>query len=222
MLPLVVLIGPPGSGKGTQGRLLASHFDFAYRATGDLVRAARNNPLQDEFYRAIRARNDAGIPQPDEVINELLWRDLKVLDFRQGLILDMYPLSMGQVKGLEKLIVDFSFARPLVFFFQVSEEETVRRLSLRKFCPKDNRSVMPDSEEVKKNICSICGGALITREDDKPGVVVRRYQEYARRFAPMIKYFSRVGWLHMINSERGVSEIQEEVRSIVYWNLWLL
>ncbi len=72
MKSLISLIGPPGSGKGTQGRLLASHFDFTYRATGDLVRAARNNPLQNEFYGAIRARNDAGIPQPDEVINELL------------------------------------------------------------------------------------------------------------------------------------------------------
>mgnify|MGYP001620049227 CR=1 FL=1 len=215
MKQLIVLIGPPGSGKGTQGRLLASHFDFVYRATGDLIRAASKSALQDELYRAISARNAAGIPQPDEVVNELLWRELKNLTISHGLILDMYPLSMGQVEGLQKLVKDFSFATPHVVYFEVSEAETVRRLAMRQFCAKDNRSVMPDSEEAKTNICSVCGEHLMTREDDKPDVVKRRYQEYARRFEPMLKFFKEQGWLHIINSERGVEEIQEEVRSIV-------
>ena len=165
MKQLIVLIGPPGSGKGTR-RLLASF--VVYRATGDLVRAASRGTQEEELYRAIRERYHAGIPQPDDVINELLWRELQSLTITHGLILDMYPLSIGQVKGLEKLITDFSFAQPLVFFFNVSQEETVRRLAMRKFCPKDNRSVMPDSEEAKNNICSVCGGALITRETISP------------------------------------------------------
>lgn len=215
--PLIVLIGQPGSGKGTQGRLLASYFGFTYLATGDLVRKASYSEKQTELNRVIRERYHAGIPQPDEVINELLWQTLKEQEseIAKGLISDMYPLSMGQIKGLEKLIQDFGFGEPQVFFFNVSQEETIRRLGMRKFCPKDNRSVMPDSEEAKTNICSVCGGVLIVRNDDTPEVVTRRYQEYMRRFEPMLQYFKNAGWLHMVNAERGVEEIQEEVRKTV-------
>ena len=217
MKPLIVLIGPPGSGKGTQGRLLASSFGFAYLATGDLVRAASKSERQDDLHRQIKDRYHAGIPQPDEIINELLWHTLheKESEIAKGLILDMYPLSMGQVGGLKKLVQDFDFAQPDVFYFDVSQEETVRRIGMRRFCAHDNRSVVSDSPEGVKGICSVCGGVLVTREDDKPEVVIRRYREYARRFEPMLKFFKETGWLHVVEASRSVEEIQQDVKSIV-------
>ncbi len=218
MEPFVVLLGPPGSGKGTQGRQLAARFGLPYLATGDVVREAMKRPVRNAWYRARHVRYAAGTPQPDSVMNRLLAEKLKEVDVKNGIVFDAYPLSLGQIKGYERLVKSHR-GLPLVLALKVSQKEVVKRLGLRKFCPKCNLSYLPASKDAKRDICHMCKQPLIVRKDDTREAVVKRYREYARRLKPMLAYFKKQGWLYEINGEGKVEEIQEEMREIIKDNI---
>ena len=158
MPKLIIMMGPPGSGKGTQAQLLRKKLDYHYIATGDLVREMRGRAYTgDPIAVEVKKRYDRGEPQPDELILKAVRSKLSELDLDAGIIFDAFPLSEKQIWGLEEIIEEFHLPDPVAVSIEVSEDEVVKRLTLRKYCPKDNSVYYPMSPTYEKNVCSVCG-----------------------------------------------------------------
>lgn len=206
----LIILGPPGSGKGTQGKKLATYFHLAYVATGDLVRvAARRTPTEatDRFFARIEERLRKGRPQPDDVISTLLEEQLRSLDLTAGIVFDAFPLSLGQAQGLQRLVSQFHLAEPLVIYLAIDEWESVRRLGVRKFCVSCGSAYSPQHVEYKAGKCSIDDEPLITREDDRFHVVIRRMGEYRDRMSILRRYYSRKHRLIELDGHRSIDEV---------------
>jgi adenylate kinase len=209
-----VFLGPPGSGKGTQGKKLATYFQLAYVASGDLVRsAARRADVEpsNSFYARVKDRMLRGRPQPDDVIIALMREHLKTLDLSRGIIFDAFPLSLGQAQGLRGLLVEFALPAPIVFYLAIDDMESVHRIANRKFCMKCGSAYSPQHVEHKKGVCSIDGERLITRSDDRFHVVVRRLDEYKARMTMLRRYYRRRGELVELDGQRSVDEIFADI-----------
>ncbi len=212
----LVLLGPPGSGKGTQGKKLATYFHLAYVATGDLVRAAaRRAQAQpaDRFFSQVQERLRKGRPQPDDVIITLLREQLQTLDLTAGIIFDAFPLSLGQAQGLQHLVGEFHLAEPYIIYLAIDEWESVRRLGVRKFCVKCGSAYSPQHVEYNAGICSIDNEPLITREDDRFHVVIRRMGEYRDRMSILRHYYGKKGRLIELDGQRPIEEVFSTILS---------
>ncbi|MBI5135028.1 nucleoside monophosphate kinase [Candidatus Uhrbacteria bacterium] len=210
--PLVIILGVPGSGKGTQGRKIAETFGMAYLATGDLVRAVRKRAgTGDAFADQVKERYDRGRPQPDEVIVKILRDTLAALDLNKGIILDSFPISLGQTQELFRIVNDFQLDRPVVLFLQIDEWESVKRISSRKFCPTCSVAFNPGSEAYTKGECPTDKSKLITRADDNFRIVRTRMQEYTARMNHIRQYFQHKGLAVDINGGQSIEQVFEEI-----------
>ncbi len=206
----LVFLGPPGSGKGTQGKKVATYFHLAYVASGDLVRAAAHRGEVDpanRFYALVRERMLRGRPQPDEVIIEILREHLKTLDLSSGIIFDSFPISLGQAQRFIHLLEEFHLARPWVLYLSINEWESVKRLAVRKFCVKCGSAYGPQHIEHKEGRCSVDGEPLITRSDDRFHVILRRMAEYRDRMTLLRRYYAKKGMLIEVDGKPGIDEV---------------
>ncbi len=210
--PLVIILGVPGSGKGTQGRKIAEKFGMVYLATGDLVRVARKRAgTGDTFADQVKERYDRGRPQPDTVIVKILRDTLATLDLNKGIILDSFPISLGQTQELFRIVKDFQLDPPVVLFLQINEWESVKRISSRKFCPTCSVAFNPGSDAYTKGECPTDGSKLITRADDNFRVVRTRMQEYTDRMDHIHQYFKRKGMEVDIDGGKPIDQVFEEI-----------
>ncbi len=209
------LLGPPGSGKGTQARFLSERYAIPRIATGDIVReyaamAESGNPLAREIHK----RYVAGIPQPDDIINQALREKIASLSLERGILFDAYPLSVGQAEGLARICESFSLPRPFIIFLTVSEEEVLRRLGQRKFCKQCNETYLPSLEGYQEGVCTQCGGELYVRPDDQPEVVSRRYREYQKRMDNLSAYYREhpelAEWVP-VSGEQSIDDVRREI-----------
>ncbi len=210
----LVILGPPGSGKGTQGKKLATYFHLAYVATGDLVRSAARRAQSEpgnRLFVQVQERLGKGRPQPDEVIITLLKEHLRSLDLSSGIIFDAFPLSLGQAQGLKHLVSEFHLAEPLVLYLAIDEWESVKRLGVRKFCVTCGSAYSPQHIEYKTGKCSVEGEPLITREDDRFHVVIRRMAEYRDRMGLLRRLYSKQGRLIELDGARPIEEVFAEI-----------
>lgn len=210
----VIILGPPGSGKGTQGSRLRDLLSVPYIATGDIVRefasrAGSGDPLADE----IKDRMVRGVPQPDEIINKAMGEKLSALDLSKGIVFDAFPLSVGQAEGLKDIVARFELVSPKLLFIAVSLEEVLKRLGNRAFCRGCNATYILEHVSLEEQ-CKECGGELYVRDDDKPEVVTARYEEYAKRMDALREYFTahtdEGAWIE-VNGEQSIDEVHREV-----------
>ncbi|MFA6198496.1 MAG: nucleoside monophosphate kinase [Patescibacteria group bacterium] len=208
----IILMGPPGSGKGTQAKLLQQQFGLNYISTGDLTRDIVQHPEIDPPLAAeVKKRYDQGILLPDEMILKLVRDTLLQIDLSKGLLYDGFPRTTAQITGLEKLRAEFRLPEPVMISIDVSEAEIVRRLSLRKYCPKDHVSYHPDSVSFKTDKCELCGTTLERRSDDDPAIIRKRYALYRASLDQLIEWYGSRGRLIRINGEPAVPEVSKEI-----------
>lgn len=218
---VLVLAGAPGSGKGTQAKRLVDKFGFAHIATGDLVReVARSIDPADELAKAFRERMEAGIPQPDDAILELVRRKLRSCDLSDGLLFDAFPLSVPQAEGLEVMVTEFGLGLPFAALIAISKEEAVQRISKRRFCASCHASYLPQSPNYALGKCAECGGSLITRSDDQPKVVAKRYDEYVGRLKGIEAFYRERSAFAEINGEQPIEDVFRDLTSALetFWN----
>lgn len=185
---ILVLLGPPGAGKGTQGERLAAALGVQKIATGDVLRAAvrEGTPLG----REAKAAMDRGDLVPDEVILGIMKEALARPEAARGAVLDGVVRTVPQAQGLERVLAELGKSLDGVLIFDVPEEELVRRLSSRTVC---ERCQTPYTGLPPGSTCPKCGGTLVRRKDDEPEAVRRRLKVYAEQTSPVIAWYQRNG-----------------------------
>ncbi len=190
----IILLGPPGGGKGTQGSLLAHHFHIPHISSGNLI---RHNPDLTEEEKAIVRE---GKLLPDPMIISIVERTLK--KSRHGWILDGFPRTLAQAEALEHIVT----VSPKVIYLTVSEETVQKRLSHRRSCQRcDAVYHLISSPPKKEGVCDQCQGPLFMREDDKPEVIRDRLRVYQEKTAPLISFYRGRGSLLEIDASQDSS-----------------
>lgn len=200
-----VLFGPQGSGKGTQGQLLAERYDVPLIGAGDLLRAeiGEGSALGELVKEYVRL----GMLAPDELVNAIVHKRLQEAAETKGFILDGFPRNVEQAENLERLI-----KVNLAIQIKLSDNEAVRRLIGRIQCPVC-RSVfhIQDAPPIKAGICTYCGHALIKREDDNEDTIRQRLAAYHFMTEPLAAYYRQHGVLLVVNGEQPIHSLFEEL-----------
>jgi len=198
----VVLMGPPGSGKGTHSAWMQKELGIPQISTGDILRdaVAAGSPLGAKA----RGFMESGGLVPDEVILGLMRERLAQPDAARGFILDGFPRTIPQAEGLDRLLAGTGLKLDRVVDIQVGREELIRRLTSRRVCPNCKAVYNLDFKPPRRaGICDACGASLVQRPDDREETVVQRLEVYARQTSPLIEYFRARGLLSEIDGNAG-------------------
>jgi adenylate kinase len=202
----LVLVGPPGAGKGTQAEFVAAHLAAPKISTGDIFRAnvVQGTPLGVEAKRYM----DAGQLVPDEVTINMVRDRLAETDATDGFLLDGFPRTTPQAVALDKLLADLGSGLDLVLELVVDDDEVIRRLSGRRTCRGCGKiwHVEFDSP-THEGMCDRCGGELFQRDDDKAETVAERLKVYARDTAPLVDYYGAQNKLVGIDAMGPVEDV---------------
>ena len=204
----IILLGPPGAGKGTQAGLLADHLGLEHISTGEILREEVRR--ETELGRRAREYMDRGELVPDELIIAMLRERLEGHgdDSEFGFILDGFPRTLAQAEALEGLD---SVSIEKVLNIRLPEEEVIRRLSARRVCRGCGRNYnLLTSPPRSPGVCDSCGGELFQRDDDRPEVIRRRYRVYEEETAPVKEFYRRRGLLQEVDGARPIEEVFQE------------
>jgi adenylate kinase len=211
MATYCVLLGPPGSGKGTQAKRLAKYLDIPHVSSGDLFREMKeaDTPLAHEI-RQILARGDL---VPDDLTVQVVAERLKKADTREkGAILDGFPRTVPQAEALDELLAGLGESLDVVLLIDITEEEAVRRISGRRVCPTCGRVYHVEFDPPEEpGQCDADGTALVQREDDQPAVVRDRYQVYLEKTEPLVDTYRDRGLLATIDGMRPIEDVTPEM-----------
>ncbi len=207
----LVLLGPPGSGKGTQGERLNEDLRLPYYATGDILRAAVRD--QTELGKSAKEYMDRGDLVPDEVIVGVIAERIDSAEARDGFILDGFPRTTPQAEALDAKLSELGRGVTAVLLIDVSDDEVVRRLGGRRTCEAEGHVYHVDFNPPKKDgVCDIDGSPLIVRDDDQPDVIRKRLATYHEKTEPLVSYYDDRGVLRRVAGERSPDEVTEELR----------
>ena len=202
----LLLVGPPGAGKGTQAVHLAKHFAIPHISTGDIFRA--NIKGSTELGLLAKSYMDKGELVPDSVTNDMVADRLTKDDTKNGFLLDGYPRNLEQAKYIDGVLKERGIPLQFVLEFQLDNSEIVKRLSGRRVCKSCGAIFHIIFEKPKtEGICDKCGGELYQRDDDKESVIQNRLDIYDAQTAPIINYYKNLGLLKTISAAGEVSAI---------------
>lgn len=206
----VVLLGPPGAGKGTQAKLLQDKFGVCQISTGDILRkaVAEQTPLGKEASQYI----NRGALVPDSVIVDLVAARLQEKDCEKGFILDGFPRTIPQAKSLDEILKQRGIGLNSVLSVQVPQDVVIERLAGRRTCRSCGAlSHVTFSPPKKAGICDRCGGELYQRDDDREETIANRLKVYDDQTAPLLDYYRGQGLLREIDGVGAVDEIRARV-----------
>ncbi|MBD3281356.1 adenylate kinase [Candidatus Uhrbacteria bacterium] len=200
-----IVFGPQGSGKGTQGLLLAERFNVPLIGAGDLFRAEMAQ--RSTLGKLVAQYVTQGLLAPDDLVNAVMARQLKKMDLSKGYLIDGYPRNVEQAMHLDKLV-----KIKLAVQIKISDEEAVDRLSGRTQCV-NCKTVYHEkhSPPSKKGTCSLCGESVVQRADDTEEVIIQRLKAYHLLTAPMAAYYRQKGILLTVNGEQPIQYVFEDI-----------
>ncbi len=211
---VVVLLGSPGVGKGTQGILISEYLHVPLISTGDLLRNEVRE--QTDLGKTAKAFMDKGELVSDDLIIEMIKKKIKREDCAGGFILDGFPRTLSQAESLENMFSQDNLQLDAVFLFDVSEEEIVKRLTGRRVCEKCGTVYhVSYNPPLREGICDKCEGSLIRRDDDNEETVRRRIEVYRNSTAPLINFYKKQDKLHTIDGTGKVERIFKKVKDIL-------
>ncbi|HET8567221.1 MAG TPA: adenylate kinase [Solirubrobacterales bacterium] len=207
----LVLLGPPGSGKGTQGERLQEDLRLPYYATGDILRGAVRD--ETELGRTAKEYMDRGDLVPDEVIVGVIAERIRSSEALDGFILDGFPRTTPQAEALDAKLGELGRAVGAVLLIDVSDDEVVRRLGGRRTCTANGHVFHVEFDPPKEEgVCDVDGSQLIVRDDDKPEVIRKRLQTYHEKTEPLVSYYDDRGVLRRIDGEAAPEEVADTIR----------
>ena len=206
----VVLLGPPGAGKGTQAKLLREKFEACQVSTGDILRkaVADQSPLGKEASEYI----NRGALVPDNLIVKLVAERLKEKDCAQGFILDGFPRTIPQAQSLEEILQKMGLGLQAVLLVQVPHRIIVERLTGRRTCKNCGALYhLKFNPSASESVCDRCGGELLQRDDDREETISARLKVYDKQTAPLVDYYRQRGILREIDGVGSVDDIRNRL-----------
>ena len=217
----LVLLGPPGAGKGTQAQVLSKDLNIPHISTGDMLREALKaaSPLGLEA----KAYMEKGALVPDELVIALVRERLSKSDAKKGFILDGFPRTPEQAKSLDESLKELKMPLDVVLYFKTSLAVIIARLSGRRVCGQCGKNYHQVNFRPKvEGACDVCGGKLIQRPDDKEETIEKRLKVYEDQTAPLIDYYKRKNILSEVSGDLDVKELNAELLKLFKkknWNL---
>ncbi len=209
----LILIGPPGSGKGTQGEFLENYYSIKRISTGDLLREEVKK--NSEIGKKIKDTLGSGKFVEDETVFSLLQKTLK--SYNNGFILDGYPRNIKQASSLDALLDDIRVNIDKVLYFNIKEEVLIDRICNRFYCANCNTNYNKRYKNTKTpGVCDECGSTnLKVREDDNISVVKNRFNDYQKKTLPLIAFYQTKGILSEVDANQSIQKITEEIKNIL-------
>lgn len=210
----IVMLGAPGSGKGTQAKSLEADYGFPQISTGDLLRkaVAEGTPLGARA----KAVMDAGELVSDDIVLGMIEERIAQRDATRGFILDGYPRNRAQAEDLERVLEDLGLKLDAAVLMEVSNDVLMKRLTGRRTCSATGKLLniyFSTQEEI--DACGRAGGELVQRDDDKEETIRNRLQVFARQTAPLIEHYSARGLLRTVPAEGPVAEVYRRLTSVL-------
>jgi len=210
----LILLGPPGAGKGTQAKMMIDTYQIPQISTGDILRAA----LKERTTLGLKAKEymDKGLLVPDEVVIDIIRDRLKEADCHNGYILDGFPRTVAQAQALDKVLADMNSAIDHVISIVVEKGELIKRLTGRRTCRQCGRGyhVIFDPP-LNKDRCDKCQGELYQRDDDNEDTVRNRLDVYDSQTFPLIQYYKEKGLLRSIDGQGGIQQIFDRIVKVL-------
>jgi adenylate kinase len=208
----LILLGPPGAGKGTQAERLIDDFDLPYYATGDILRAAVKHETQ--LGREAKEYMDRGDLVPDELIVRVIMERLDTEEAADGFLLDGFPRTVPQAEALDDALEERGRSLTAALLIDAPDEEVIRRLSGRRICMK-NQHVYHIEFDPPKNegVCDQDGSRLIQRDDDKPQTIQKRLDVYHEQTEPVIAWYEDTSLLRRFDGTRTPEEVHDHIRA---------
>jgi adenylate kinase len=210
----LVLLGPPGSGKGTQAAKLINKYSIPQIGTGEILRQA----IKEQSDLGLKAKEymNKGLLVPDEVIIELVEQRLSKQDCLKGFVLEGFPRTMVQAKAFDRILSDLGFILDAVINIESSVQESIRRLSGRRTCRVCGSVYhLASSPPKREGFCDSCGGELYQRDDDKPETIIKRLEVYRQQTIPLVEYYENQRVLIQIDGDKEIQAVYE----IIYQSL---
>lgn len=210
----IILLGPPGAGKGTQAKAVTERFAIPQISTGDILRSA----VRDGTPMGVRAKAfmDSGALVPDEVVVGIVCERLQQADCTSGFILDGFPRTVAQADALHKTLKQMNYPLQAVISLAVDEEVLVERLTGRRACRSCGMGYhIAFSPSQQPNRCDICGAELYQRDDDREETIRHRLSVYREQTAPLIGYYGEQGLLFSVDGMEDISIVQEKIVAIL-------
>ncbi|MFH1245755.1 MAG: adenylate kinase [Candidatus Omnitrophota bacterium] len=209
----LILLGPPGAGKGTQAKLLAKKESIPHISTGDILREQmqKDSPLGVKVRQLVKN----GELVPDNIVLEVVANRLSAADAHKGFILDGFPRTLKQADGLNEALKTLNTAIDLVIYFNTSADVSIQRLCGRRVCKKCGANFhITNMPPKKEGLCDFCQGELYLRDDDKKDTVQRRLQVYQEQTAALIDYYRKNGKLREVSGDLEADKVNAELQKL--------
>jgi len=211
--PIIILLGPPGAGKGTQARLLQKKFDLDYFGSGEILRKRK---LVDDFTgRKIQEKMDAGELLASPIMIDIwinTFEEIKKNNNFKGIIMDGSPRRLHEAEMLEQALDWYEWnSNKTPVFINLSQQNAVDRLTKRRICVKCKKNIPYVGEYKTMKVCDACGGELVKRVDDEPEDIVERFKWYETDVLPTVDFYRKQGTLIEINGDQSIEDVHKEI-----------
>ena len=210
----IIIMGPPGVGKGTEAELLIKHYQIPHISTGNIFRELFETDL--EIGKIAKSYINRGELVPDDITNEIVRQRLMDKDVQKGFLFDGYPRNIVQAKAFDSFLKERGWSLDAVINIEGDEELIIKRLSGRRVCESCGAIYHTSNKRPKTNgICDVCGGKLIQRTDDLEDTVRRRLRIYKNQTAPVIGYYLKSGSIINVDGTRTIDDTHNDIMKVL-------